>query len=156
MSDVRFQSNTCKAHTICFQIPEFLIVRLRLSSHILLSPVKTLFTMLVMLNTITGERQNRTLVSLLFLVTNNINWNNNSHTILVVTDTCSSSVTSSDSLITKVGVEESIRYRSRISCLNLTSLFALFVFLLCRLRSGVFIIDSSTPTFRIHLNEHPI
>jgi hypothetical protein len=26
MSDVRFQSNTCKAHTIFFQIPEFLIV----------------------------------------------------------------------------------------------------------------------------------
>jgi hypothetical protein len=26
MSDVRFQSNTFKAHTIFFQIPEFLIV----------------------------------------------------------------------------------------------------------------------------------
>jgi hypothetical protein len=117
----------------------------------------------LVLKMLTGERQNRTLVSLLFLVfTNDINWNNNSHTMLVVTDSCSSSITSSDSLITKVGVEESIvnapriRYRSRISCLNLTSLFALFVFLLCKLRSGVFIIDSSTPTLRIHLNEHPI
>jgi hypothetical protein len=37
--------------------------------------------------------------------------------------------------------------------LNLTSLFALFVFLLCRLASGAFTIDSSTPTLRIKLNE---
>jgi hypothetical protein len=36
--------------------------------------------------------------------------------------------------ILKVGGEESIMdYKSRTSCLNLTSLFALFVFLLCRL-----------------------
>jgi hypothetical protein len=40
---------------------------------------------------------------------------------------------------------------------NLTfQLFALFVFLLCRLRSGAVTIDSSTPTLRINLNEHPI
>jgi hypothetical protein len=48
------------------------------------------------------------------------------------------------------------RYRSRISCLNLTSLFALFVFLVCRLTSVAFTINSSTPTLRINLNEHPI
>jgi hypothetical protein len=47
-------------------------------------------------------------------------------------------------------------HRSRISCLNLTSLFAMFVFIFCRLTSGAFTIDSSTPTFRINLNEHPI
>jgi hypothetical protein len=45
-------------------------------------------------------------------------------------------------------------YRSRISCLNLTPLFVLFVFLQCRLTSGAFTIDSSTPTMRINLNEH--
>jgi hypothetical protein len=45
-------------------------------------------------------------------------------------------------------------YGSRISCLNLTSLFALFVFLLCRLTSGD--PKSSIPTLRRHLNEHPI
>jgi hypothetical protein len=45
---------------------------------------------------------------------------------------------------------------SRISCLNLTSLVALFVFLLCRLTSGEFTIDSSTPTLTRNLNEHPI
>jgi hypothetical protein len=63
----------------------------------------------------------------------------------------------------KVGFEESIvkcerttDYRSRISCLNLTSLFALFVFLLCRLTRSAFTIDSSTPTLRRNLNEHPI
>jgi hypothetical protein len=39
--------------------------------------------------------------------------------------------------------ERTTDYRSRISCLNLTSLFALFVFLLCR---RAFTIDSSTPT----------
>jgi hypothetical protein len=58
----------------------------------------------------------------------------------------------------KAGVEESIvnttDYRSRISCLNLTSLFALFVFLLCRLTSGD--PKSSIPTLRRHPNEHPI
>jgi hypothetical protein len=32
----------------------------------------------------------------------------------------------------------------------------LFGFLLCRLTSGAFTIDSSTPTLRINLNEHPI
>jgi hypothetical protein len=37
-------------------------------------------------------------------------------------------------------------FRSRISSLNLTSLFALFVFLLCKLTSA-FTIDSSTPPF---------
>jgi hypothetical protein len=47
----------------------------------------------------------------------------------------------------KVGVAESSVNRSRISCLNITSLFA---FLLCSLTSGAFTIDSST------LNEHPI
>jgi ABC-type thiamin/hydroxymethylpyrimidine transport system permease subunit len=40
--------------------------------------------------------------------------------------------------------------------LNLTSLFALFVFLLCRLTSGAFTIESLTPTLRRNLNEHPI
>jgi hypothetical protein len=30
------------------------------------------------------------------------------------------------------------------------------VFLLCRLTSGAFTIDSSTPTLRRNLNEHPI
>jgi hypothetical protein len=60
--------------------------------------------------------------------------------------------------ILKVGVEESILKASRISYLNLTSLFALFVFLLSRLLSGTFTIDSSTPTLslRINLSEHPI
>jgi hypothetical protein len=51
--------------------------------------------------------------------------------------------------ILKVGVEESV-----VNCLNLTSLFALFVFLLCRLASGAFTIDFSTPTLRRNLNEH--
>jgi hypothetical protein len=54
----------------------------------------------------------------------------------------------------KVGIEEWtvnapwITERSRISfiSLNLTSLSALFVFLLCRLTSGAFTIDYSTPT----------
>jgi hypothetical protein len=48
--------------------------------------------------------------------------------------------------------ERTTNYRSRISCLNLTSLIALFVFLLC----GAFTIHSSTPTLKINLNEHPI
>jgi hypothetical protein len=39
---------------------------------------------------------------------------------------------------------------------DLTSIFALFVFLLCRLTSGAFTIDSSTLTLRINLNEHLI
>jgi hypothetical protein len=44
----------------------------------------------------------------------------------------------------RVDCERTTDYTSRISCLNLTSLFASFVFLLCRLRSGAFTIDSST------------
>jgi hypothetical protein len=48
----------------------------------------------------------------------------------------------------KVAVEESIT--------DLTSLFALFVFSLCRLTSGAFTIDSSTPKLTGILNEHPI
>jgi hypothetical protein len=56
----------------------------------------------------------------------------------------------------KVDVEEPIVNSSRISCLNLTSLFALFLFSLCRLTSGAFTIDSSTPTLKRNLNEHPI
>jgi hypothetical protein len=39
---------------------------------------------------------------------------------------------------------------------NLTSLFALFVFLFCRVTSGAFTIDSSTPTSTRNFNEHPI
>jgi hypothetical protein len=54
-----------------------------------------------------------------------------------------------------VDCEPTTDYRSRISCLNLTSLFVLFVFLLCRLMSGAFTIDSSTLTLRRNLNEHP-
>jgi hypothetical protein len=52
--------------------------------------------------------------------------------------------------------ERSTDYRSRISCLNLTYFFALVVFLLRKLTSGAFTIDSSTPTLRINLNEHRI
>jgi hypothetical protein len=52
--------------------------------------------------------------------------------------------------ILKVGVEESIVNASRITD-HLTSLIALFVLLLCRLMSGTFTIDSSTPTLRINL-----
>jgi hypothetical protein len=64
--------------------------------------------------------------------------------------------------ILNVCIEESIvnppriRDQDHIRCLNLTLLFALFVFLVCRLTSGAFTIDFSTPTLRIHLNEHPI
>jgi hypothetical protein len=62
--------------------------------------------------------------------------------------------------ILEVGVEIDCErptdYRSRISRLNLTSLFGLFVFLLCRRASGPFTIDSLTSTLRIKLNEHPI
>jgi hypothetical protein len=54
-----------------------------------------------------------------------------------------------------VDCESTTDYRSRISCLNLTSLFVLFVFLLCRLMSGAFTIDSSTLILRRNLNEHP-
>jgi hypothetical protein len=57
--------------------------------------------------------------------------------------------------IFEVGVDES-HHGLQISCLNLTSLFALFVFLVCRLTSGAFTIDSLTPTLKIHLNEHLI
>jgi hypothetical protein len=58
-------------------------------------------------------------------------------------------------------IEESIVNAPRITdhgsvFKNLTSLFVLFVFLLCRLTSGAFTIDSSTSTLRIDLNEHPI
>jgi hypothetical protein len=56
----------------------------------------------------------------------------------------------------KVGAERTTDYGLRISCLNLTSLFALFVFLLSRLTSGAIPIDSSMPTLRRNLNEHPI
>jgi hypothetical protein len=55
-----------------------------------------------------------------------------------------------------VNCERTTDYGSRISGLKLTSLIALFVFLLCRVTSGAFTIDSSTPIFRINLNEHPI
>jgi hypothetical protein len=61
--------------------------------------------------------------------------------------------------ILKVSVEESIVNAPRItdhSYLDLTALFALFVFLLCILTSGAFTIDFSTPPFRRNLNEHPI
>jgi hypothetical protein len=60
----------------------------------------------------------------------------------------------------KAGVEESIVNAPQIQITdhlfksNLT--FALFVFLLCKLTSGTFTIDSSTPTLRRNLNEHPI
>jgi hypothetical protein len=65
--------------------------------------------------------------------------------------------------ILKVGVEESIvnapwitdHHRTRITD-QLTSLCASFVFLLCRLTRGASSINSSTPTLRINLNEHPI
>jgi hypothetical protein len=63
----------------------------------------------------------------------------------------------------KVGLVESIvnalritDHGSRISCLNLTSLFALFVFLLCRLTRGAFTINTSRPILTENLNEHPI
>jgi hypothetical protein len=46
--------------------------------------------------------------------------------------------------------------RVYIRCSNLTSLFALFVFLLCRLTSGAFTIDSLTLTLMRNLNEHSI
>jgi hypothetical protein len=50
----------------------------------------------------------------------------------------------------RVDCEPTTDYRSRISCFNLTSFFALFVFLLCRGMNGAFTINSSTPTLRIH------
>jgi hypothetical protein len=62
----------------------------------------------------------------------------------------------------KIDIVESIvnappvTHSLRISCLNLTSLFALFVFLQYRLTSGAFTIDSSTPTLTGNLNEHPV
>jgi hypothetical protein len=46
------------------------------------------------------------------------------------------------------------RITDRLFKSNLT--FGLFVFLLCRMTSGAFTIDSSTPTLRIILNEHAI
>jgi hypothetical protein len=56
----------------------------------------------------------------------------------------------------RVDCERTTDSRSRISCLNLTSLYALFVFLLWKLTSGALTIDSLTPTLRINLNEHQI
>jgi hypothetical protein len=56
----------------------------------------------------------------------------------------------------RVDCERTTDYRSRISYLNLTSLFGLFVFLLRSLTSGAFTIDSSTPALRIKLTENPI
>jgi hypothetical protein len=52
----------------------------------------------------------------------------------------------------RVDCENATDYRSRISCLNLTSLFVFFLFLLCRLTSGAFTIDYSTPTLMIHIS----
>jgi hypothetical protein len=52
-------------------------------------------------------------------------------------------------LLLKLGVEESIVNAPQIMDL-------LFVFLFCRLTSGAFTIDSSPPTLRRNLNEHPI
>jgi hypothetical protein len=79
---------------------------------------------------------------------------------LTITREIPCSISCSFKFILKVGVEESIvnapRITERISCLNLISLLALFRFLLCRLTSGAFTIDSSTPTLRINLNEHPM
>jgi hypothetical protein len=56
----------------------------------------------------------------------------------------------------KAGFEKSIVNAPRISCLNLTSLFTLFVFLVCKLTSGAFTINSSTSTLRGNLNKQPI
>jgi hypothetical protein len=58
--------------------------------------------------------------------------------------------------VTRGGATRTTDYGSRISCLNLTSLFALYVFLLSRLTSGAFTIYFSTPTLRRSLNEHPV
>jgi hypothetical protein len=58
----------------------------------------------------------------------------------------------------KVGIEESIVKAPRIThhgSANLTSLFALFLFLICRLTSGAFTIDL-TQTLRRNLSEQPI
>jgi hypothetical protein len=46
------------------------------------------------------------------------------------------------------------RIRDHGSAVYLTSLFRLFVFLLCRLTSGAFTIDSSTATFRINIVDY--
>jgi hypothetical protein len=70
--------------------------------------------------------------------------------------------------ILKVGVEESVvnvpritdhgsadrRYMDRLYKSNLT--FCVVCVLLCKRTSGAFTMDSSTPTLRINLNEHPI
>jgi hypothetical protein len=69
---------------------------------------------------------------------------------------CCGSIGRSFKFHLKVGVEESIVNAPRISRLNLISVFTLFVFLLCRLTSGAFTIDYSTPTLRRNLNEHPV
>jgi hypothetical protein len=58
--------------------------------------------------------------------------------------------------VTRGGGTRTTDYGSRISCLNLTSLFALYVFWLYRLTSGAFTIYFSTPTLGRNLNEHPI
>jgi hypothetical protein len=50
----------------------------------------------------------------------------------------------------RVDCERTTDYNCLIG-LNLTSLYA---FLICRLTSGAFTIDSSTPTFTGHFNEH--
>jgi hypothetical protein len=62
----------------------------------------------------------------------------------------------------QIGVEESVVNAPRITDhdqlfkSNLTLLFALFAFLLCRRTNDAFTIDSSTPTLRIIFNEHPV
>jgi hypothetical protein len=63
--------------------------------------------------------------------------------------------------ILKVGVDELIvnapRITDQLSKSNLTFWGCLcFWFLLCRLTSGAFTIDSSMPTLRRNLNEHSI
>jgi hypothetical protein len=62
--------------------------------------------------------------------------------------------------ILKLGIEESIVNVPRITdtdhLFKSNLIFSLFVFLLCRLTSGAFTIDSSTPILRINLSEHPI
>jgi hypothetical protein len=56
----------------------------------------------------------------------------------------------------RVDCERTTDYESPSGCLNLTLLVTLFVFLICRLTSDGFTIDSSTPTLWRNLNEHPI
>jgi hypothetical protein len=68
---------------------------------------------------------------------------------------CKTSFNSFKFLI-EAGVEKSIVNPPRISCLNLISLFALFVFLVWRLTSDAFTIDSSTPTSTPHLKKNTL